>query len=238
MYKDKQILAIIPARGGSRGIPRKNIKDLAGKPLIAYTIEEAKKSGYLDRIVVSTDDEEIGEVAKRYGGEVPFLRPKELAGDETPDLPVFLHALKWLKENQDYVPDLVVHLRPTSPLREAKHIDEAIELLEGDKSADSVRGVCTPTQNPFKMWQIKEGYMEPLVGSKKFKEPYNTPRQLLPVVYWQNGHIEVIRYETIMKKHSMTGDKILPYIMDQEYSVDIDSNLSIKLAEVILNEKR
>ena len=238
MYKDKQILAIIPARGGSRGIPRKNIKDLAGKPLIAYTIEEAKKSGYLDRIVVSTDDEEIGEVAKRYGGEVPFLRPKELAGDETPDLPVFLHALKWLKENRDYVPDLVVHLRPTSPLREAEHVDEAIELLEGDKSADSVRGVCTPTQNPFKMWQIKEGYMEPLVGSKKFKEPYNTPRQLLPVVYWQNGHIEVIRYETIMKKHSMTGDKILPYIMDQEYSVDIDSNLSIKLAEVILNEKR
>ncbi len=238
MYSNKEILAVIPARGGSKGIPKKNIKILAGKPLIAYTIEEAKKSRYTDRIIVSTDSEEIAEVAKSYGADVPFLRPKRLARDKTPDLPVFLHALKWLKKNRGYAPDLVVHLRPTSPLRKAQHIDEAIEILEKYKDADSIRGVCIPTQNPFKMWRIRGSYMKPLIRFNKFKEPYNAPRQSLPPVYWQNGHIEVARYETITKKHSMTGDKILPYIMNQKYSVDIDSNVSIKLAEIILKEEQ
>lgn len=236
--KDFKILGLIPARGGSRGIPRKNIIPVAGKPLIAYTIEEAIKSRYIDRVIVSTDDEEIAEISKKYDAEVPFMRPKELAGDDTPDLPVFIHTLKWLKDNQDYIPNLIVHLRPTSPLRKVEHIDEAIKILKSNKNADSIRGVCIPYQTPFKMWMIKGRYMKPLLKFKKIKELYNTPRQLLPPVYWQNGHIEVTRYETIMKKHSMTGDKILPYIMDPEYSIDIDSELNIKLTEIILKGRK
>lgn len=236
--KDFKILGLIPARGGSRGIPRKNIIPVAGKPLIAYTIEEAIKSRYIDRVIVSTDDEEIAEISKKYDAEVPFMRPKELAGDDTPDLPVFIHTLKWLKDNQDYIPNLIVHLRPTSPLRKVEHIDEAIKILKSNKNADSIRGVCIPYQTPFKMWMIKGRYMKPLLKFKKIKELYNTPRQLLPPVYWQNGHIEVTRYETIMKKHSMTGDKILPYVMDSEYSIDIDSELNIKLTEIILKGRK
>lgn len=236
--KDFKILGLIPARGGSRGIPRKNIIPVAGKPLIAYTIEEAIKSRYIDRVIVSTDDEEIAEISKKYDAEVPFMRPKELAGDDTPDLPVFIHTLKWLKDNQDYIPNLIVHLRPTSPLRKVEHIDEAIKILKSNKTADSIRGVCIPYQTPFKMWMIKGRYMKPLLKFKKIKELYNTPRQLLPPVYWQNGHIEVTRYETIMKKHSMTGDKILPYVMDSEYSIDIDSELNIKLTEIILKGRK
>lgn len=236
--KDFKILGLIPARGGSRGIPRKNIIPVAGKPLIAYTIMEATKSRYIDRVIVSTDDEEIVEISKKYGADVPFLRPKRLARDKTPDLPVFLHTLKWLKRNQNYIPNLIVHLRPTSPLRKAEHIDDAIDILKNNKNADSIRGVCIPYQTPFKMWRITGRYMKPLLKFKKLKELYNTPRQLLPLVYWQNGHIEVTRYDTITKKHSMTGDRILPYVMDPEYSIDIDSELNIKLTEIILKGRK
>ena len=234
MNKDNKIISIIPARGESKGVPRKNIRLLADKPLIAYSIEQSLQCKYIDRTIVSTNDEEIAKIAKEYGAEVPFIRPEELAKDDTPDLPVFIHALKWLEKNQSYIPEIIVHLRPTSPLRKVKHIEDAIKKLESEKNANSIRGICIPSQNPFKMWKIKGKYMKPLIKYNEVKEPYNTPRQLLPKVYWQNGHIEVIRYKTIMEKHSMTGDRILPYIMDQKYMIDIDSYLSFTIAEIIL----
>ncbi|MEK9195421.1 MAG: acylneuraminate cytidylyltransferase family protein, partial [Patescibacteria group bacterium] len=132
MYKHSIILALIPARGGSKGIPKKNIKLLGGKPLIVWSIEVAKQSRYIDRIIVSTDNEEIAEVARSAGAEVPFLRPAEIAQDLTPDMPVFEHALAWLRENDNFIPEFIVHLRPTGPLRTAKEIDEAIEMLAAD----------------------------------------------------------------------------------------------------------
>jgi CMP-N-acetylneuraminic acid synthetase len=229
-----EIISIIPARGGSKGIPKKNIVLLAGKPLIAYSIGQSLQCQYIKRTIVSTDDPEIADIAREYGAEVPFVRPKELATDDTPDLPVFEHALDWLEKHERYIPDIIIHLRPTSPLREVRHIEEALGKLISDSQADSIRGVCPPGQNPFKMWKIESKYMEPLLSFKGVKEPYNAPRQCLPQVYWQNGHIDITRYATIRNKHSMTGDNILPYVMEPEYTIDIDSPASIKMAESIL----
>jgi len=230
------VLGVIPARGGSRGIPRKNIRELAGKPLIAHTISEAKMSKLLDRVIVTTDDEEIATVADRYGAEIPFLRPKELAQDDTTDLPVFQHALHWLKEHESYTPEIIVHLRPTSPLRKAEHVDKAIKLLIKNPWADSVRSVSVPSQNPFKMWKIDGGFLKPLIMDSNLPEPYNAPRQKLPNVYWQNGYVDVTRYETIMMKNSMTGDKILPLIIDQIYPLDIDNLTGFEIAEALIKE--
>ncbi len=161
-----EVLTFIPARGGSKGIPRKNIKNLAGHPLIAYSIAASLEAELVKRTIVTTDDPEIAEIARKYGAEVPFLRPEELAQDDTRDLPVFQHALTWLKEQEGYQPDLVVQLRPTSPFRPPGLIDEAINILLDNPEATSVRGVVPSNQNPYKMWQILEnGAMRPILAS-------------------------------------------------------------------------
>ncbi|MGB9639345.1 MAG: cytidylyltransferase domain-containing protein, partial [Anaerolineales bacterium] len=146
-----EVLAIIPARGGSKSIPQKNIRSFAGHPLIAYSIAAGLAAEMVTRVIVSTDDEKIAEIARQYGAEVPFLRPPEHAQDNTPDLPVFVHALEWLAENERYHPDVVVQLRPTSPIRRVSYIDQAVNLLLEHPEADSVRTVIVPFQNPFKM---------------------------------------------------------------------------------------
>lgn len=220
-----EILAIVPARSGSKSIPQKNIKLLARKPLIAYTIEEAKKSKYISRIVVSTDSEQIAEIAKNLGVEVPFLRPKELAEDNVQDLPVFKHALEWLKNKEGYTPDVIVHLRPTAPLRKSKHIDKGIKILIEHPEADSVRSVYPAPKHPLKMWKIEDGYLVPFIPEEAYniKEAYNYPRQKLPPAYVQNGSVDVIRTKTILEKNSMSGDKILPFIIRQQFCTSKNS---------------
>jgi len=233
MASEPQVLALIPARGGSKSIPMKNIAPLAGKPLIAYSIEVAQQCRRISRVIVSTDSEQIREVSRSYGAEAPFLRPADLARDETPDLPVFHHALRWLSEHEGYHPEIVVHVRPTTPLRRLEHIDEAIQLLIENPDADSVRGVSPPLQNPFKMWTLGQPYMKPLIDIG-IKEPFNQPRQKLPTVYWQTGYIDVIRPSTLLEKNSMTGDRILPYIVDNQFVMDIDQPFSLQLAEFLM----
>jgi len=176
-------------------------------------------------------------VAKAFGAEVPFLRPAELAGDTVTDLPVFEHVLEALAAGSDYRPDLVVQLRPTSPFRPVGAVDEAIALLLEDEMADCVRAVTPSGQNPFKMWRIADGRMQPLLGTE-FEEPYNMPRQALPATYWQTGHIEVIRRSTIEQKHSLTGDVILPYVIDGRYAVDLDTLEDWAYAEYIMMRQR
>ncbi len=223
-----EILAIIPARGGSKGIPRKNIRNFAGYPLIAYSIAAGLKSELVTRVIVSTDDDEIAEVARENGAETPFMRPSLFAEDNTTDLPVFVHALKWLAENEDYHPDVVVQLRPTSPIRPLDCVDDAIRILLDNPEADSVRGVVPAGQNPHKMWRLPNGEnaaMQNLLDVDGIAEPYNAPRQNLPPVYWQTGHIDAIRPRAILEQKSMTGEKIFPLIIDPNYTVDID-NLS------------
>jgi len=156
-----ETLALIPARGGSKGIPRKNIRDFAGYPLIAWSIAAAKQSESVTRVIASTDDEGIAAVARQFGAETPFLRPAAFAQDNTTDLPVFEHALEWLADHEGYQPDVVVQLRPTSPIRPRGLVDQAIEILLAHPDADSVRGVVPAGQNPHKMWRLPEGTRPP-----------------------------------------------------------------------------
>jgi N-acylneuraminate cytidylyltransferase len=219
-----KVLALVPARGGSKGIPRKNIRDFAGHPLIAYSIAAGLHAALVNRVIVSTDDEEIAEVARQYGAEAPFIRPAEFAQDQSLDLPVFQHALEWLAEKENYHPDVVVQLRPTSPVRPPGLVDEAIALLLHHPEADSVRGVVPAGQNPHKMWRLdpETGQMKPLLTVAGIDEPFNAPRQVLPVVYWQTGHVDVIR-SRVIQQGSMSGRVVLPVFVEPSYTVDIDT---------------
>jgi len=239
MVKKPQVLALIPARGGSKGIPGKNIKPFGGFPLIAYSIIAGLRSHRVSRVIVSTDDEEIGAIAKEWGAEVPFLRPGYLAEDDTLDLPVLTHCLDWLGKSEDYHPEVVVWLRPTSPIRPKDCVDQAIDLLLAHPEADSVRGVVGASQNPFKMWTVNEtsGALQNLLDVPGIDEPYNAPRQLLPKVFWQTGHIDALWAKTIKQKDSMTGDVIMPLIIDSRYTVDIDMPSDWQGAERILQEQ-
>jgi N-acylneuraminate cytidylyltransferase len=220
-----EVLAIIPARGGSKGIPRKNIRPFSGFPLIAWSIAAARQSRTVTRTLVSTDDEEIAAVARSFGAETPFLRPAALAQDGTTDLPVYLHALNWLAENENYRAEVVVQLRPTSPIRPRDCIDGAVHLLLEHPEADCVRGVVPAGQNPHKMWRLdpETGRMLPLLTVPGLPEPYNAPRQVLPTVYWQTGHIDAIRPATILEKGSMTGEVLFPLVIDPRFTVDLDT---------------
>ena len=219
-----EILSLIPARGGSKSIPRKNIRPLAGHPLIAYSIAAGRQARLVTRTIVSTDDEEIAAVARQYGAETPFLRPAEFAQDNTTDFPVFTHALGWLREHEGYQPEIVVQLRPTSPIRPPEMVDGAIQLLLDHPQADSVRGIVPSGQNPFKMWRVDEtGRMRPLLSVPGIAEPFNAPRQALPQTYWQTGHIDAIRVSTILEKNSLSGETILPLHIDPRYTIDIDT---------------
>ena len=231
---DSEVLAIVPARGGSKSIPRKNIRLFAGHPLISYSIAAGLAAETITRLIVSTDDGEIAAIARMYGAETPFLRPAELSQDNTPDLPVFQHALTWLTENEGYRPEIVVQLRPTSPFRRAVHIDQAVLRLLERPEADSVRTVCIPFQNPFKMWRIGvDGFIHPLLENG-IPEPYNQPRQILPEVYWQTGYVDAAWTDTILIKNSMTGEHILPLIIGAEEWIDIDSPDDWRRAERLL----
>ncbi len=178
----------------------------------------------MTRVIVSTDDQEIADVARAYRAEAPFLRPAELAADRTPDLPVFQHALNWLATHEDYHPDVILHLHPTSPARPVGCLDQAVRLLLDHPEANAVRGVVPPLQTPYKMWGIDEktGQMVPLLKVPGVAEAYNAPRQSLPRTYLQTGHVNAIRPATILAG-SMTGSVILPLIIDARYELDMDS---------------
>jgi CMP-N-acetylneuraminic acid synthetase len=232
-----EILAIIPARGGSKGIPRKNILPFAGFPLVAFSIAAALQAEMVTRVIVSTDDEEIAEISRRYGAETPFLRPAELAADNTTDLPVFQHALTWLEDNERYQPEVVLHLHATTPVRPHGCLDIAVRLLLDSADSDCVRSVVEADQNPHKMWRIEavSGRMVPLLTVPGIAEPYNAPRQSLPPVYWQTGHVNAIRPAPI-RSGSMTGRLILPIIIDPRYLVDIDTPADWEHAEWLVKQ--
>ncbi|MBP7213969.1 MAG: acylneuraminate cytidylyltransferase [Anaerolineaceae bacterium] len=239
MVKAPEVLAIIPARGGSKGVPRKNLREFAGAPLIAYSIVAALQAEMVSRVIVSTDDEEIAAIAREWGAETPFMRPAALAQDDTTDFPVFEHALTWLKENEGYQADIIIQLRPTSPVRPVGLLDEAIRKLIAHPEADCVRGVVPAGQNPYKMWQLRaDGSLKPILGVEGIKEAYNTPRQALPETFWQTGHIDAIRSSTILEKHSLTGEIILPIHIDPLYTVDIDTLEDFKNSARLMSDPR
>jgi CMP-N,N'-diacetyllegionaminic acid synthase len=213
------ILALIPARGGSKGVPKKNIKLLGGFPLISYTIAAAKLSNKIDKVVVSTDSPEIRDISLKFGADVPFLRPSELSGDKAADIDYVLHALNYLKENENYIPDLIVLLRPTTPLREIKYIDEAIEKLLQNDEATSLRSSHTVAESPFKWLLLQDDFYTPICGNYTLEDT-NKPRQTFPEVYVPNGYVDILRPDSIREHGSIYATKILGYITETAYEVD------------------
>ena len=225
-----RVLGVITARGGSKGLPQKNIRPLAGRPLIAHTIHAALKSSLLDRTVVSTDDPQIAEVARQYGAEAPFLRPPELAGDEASVYPALAHAVRWLEEQNSYRPDYVMLLQPTSPLRTVEDIDNSVTIaLEND--ADGVVSLCETKQHPYQAKQVTgDGRIEDFIPLERVY--YR--RQNVPPVHAPNGAIYLVRREILMKRQTFYTDRTYAYIMSPERSLDIDSSWDLHLAELIL----
>ena len=217
----KKILAIIPARGGSKSIKNKNIIKLFGKPLIYYSIAVAKKSKYISRVMVSTDSKIIKSIALKYGADVPFLRPKKFAKDTSRDYEVVKHLMYWLEKNENYLPDLIIHLRPTYPIRDYKFIDKQISKALINKDFDAYKSVVETSQTPFKMWFKTKKFLKPVIGDFK-KEYFNAPRQLLKKVYWQNACLDIINPKSLSRYRSISGTKIIPIVMKESEVFDID----------------
>lgn len=229
-----RVLGIIPARGGSKEVPRKNIRMLADKPLIAWTFEAVRTCAVLDRVIVSTDDPEIADLAVAWGGDVPFLRPADLARDDTPDFPVYQHALAWLAEQEGYIPDVVVWLRPTAPLRTGGDIEAAVRLLV-ESGADCVRSVCETEHHPFWMKRMHEGRLLPFQEGKDEQRYYR--RQLLPPVYRLNGVIDVVRRRPLREDDGLFSGDVRGYVMSPERSIDLDTEMDFLLAELLLAKR-
>lgn len=216
----KKILCVIPARSGSKGIPNKNIYILENFPLIAYTINYVKKSNIVMDIIVTTDSQKIKSISEYYGAEVPFLRPKELATDNTPDFPVCFHALTKCEEiyNKNY--DYIVWARPTSPVRPPNLVNEGLKILETNSNVESVRSVSLSKQHPFRQFYIKNDKLLPVENT--VDDAYNKPRQFLPNAYFQTGHLEIIR-TNVIKNGNISGSIIAPLFVDNKYMFDLDT---------------
>jgi N-acylneuraminate cytidylyltransferase/CMP-N,N'-diacetyllegionaminic acid synthase len=227
------VLGIIPARSGSKSIPRKNIAIVAGKPLIAHTIQAALDAKHIDRVIVSTDSQEIADMARSFGAEVPFLRPPELAQDDTPGIEPILHAVRWLNDNDDYHPHYVMVLQPTSPLRTAEDIKAAVQLAQ-KQQADSVVSVCPAHQHPYWMKRITDDGR--LVDFLSLERTYTT-RQDLPPAYALNGAIYLVRCEVLLEHKTFYTDHTYAYVMSPERSLDIDTSWDLYLADLILKER-
>ena len=229
------ITAIIPARFGSKKIPKKNIKPLGGYPLIAYSIIAAKRSKNIDRVIVSTDSQEIADIAKIYGAEVPFLRPRALAIDTSTDIEFISHFLEWHKKKEGSLPELLVHLRPTTPLREPSLIDKAIKALKNNDKASSLRSVHEMAESPRKAFEINNGFLVGMFPDDTRPEYYNLPRQSFPPAYHPNGYVDVLVPDFIMKHNNLHGPKILAFITP--FSAEVDQPEDFEYLQFIIEKK-
>lgn len=238
LVKKINVLGVVGARSGSRSIPHKNIRPLLGKPLLAWIIEAAKQSKYINRLIISTDSQEYAKIAKQYGAEAPFMRPANLAEDHVPDFDYLYHAAVWLADHDGWKADIILRLPPTTPLCRPEHIDACVELLLNDPSADSSRTVTPVSKHPYKLWREHNGYIEPFLTSEftGFKDAHNIPRQAFPKAF---QHVDVIalRWNTLVEQKSMAGEKVRYHIIPKEDAVDIDSELDFQVAELLLKRR-
>lgn len=226
-------LAIIPARAGSKGIRNKNIAQVEGKPLIFYSIFEALHSKNINRVIVSTDSKEIAAIAENFGADVPFLRPPELARDDTPGIVPILHAVRWLEEHENFRPDFVMCLQPSCPLRTREDIDNAVRIAI-EKNADAVVSVTPVKHHPYWMKVVdEEGQMTNFVC---LEQPI-TRRQDLPPIYALNGAIYLARWEVLLERQTWYTEHTYAYIMPPERSLDIDTPWDLYLADLILRDR-
>ena len=236
METGKKILAIIPARGGSKRVPQKNIRLLSGKPLIAYTIQVALQTEVIHRVIVTTDDEKIAGVAKKCGAEVPFMRPASLAKDSTSDQPVLQHTLDWLKENQNYIPDIVLHLRPTTPFKTSQIITKVIErMVETDANRVCTMTKCNGVHHPYWMYSLSDdGLAKPFIDGIDISNYYQS--QLLPPAYRLNGVVDAIKTCVVYNKNYINEKNIAVVVVSEESAIDIDTEFDFQVCEMILQK--
>lgn len=230
-----KIIAIIPARSGSKGVPKKNIRKLGGYPLIAYAVIACRLSKKIDRIIVSTDSAEFANIAKTYGAEIPFLRPSELAQDNSKNIEFIEHAIDWFDNNEGMIPEYIVQIAPTTPLRDPDLIDVAIEKIIQNPIATSLRSAHEIRESHCKLFGIKDGYFIGLCPEDPRPEYYNLPRQNFSSIYQPNGYVDIIKSDTVLRLKSLHGPKILPFLTPNAGEVDTIDDLDY--IEYTLNKK-
>ncbi len=230
LIKKGSCVALIPARGGSKSVPKKNIRKVGGYPLLAYSIAAAKLSENIERTIVTTDSEEIAQIARQYGAETPFLRPAEYARDDSPDNEFVEHAIAWLGKNEGSIPQYFVHLRPTTPIRDPELIDDAIDCIRKDDNATSLRSGHLCVHPPYKWFKKEEGrYLSPLMPGMTCDET-NLPRQGFADVFVPNGYVDVIRTDFVIETGLLHGERIIGYLTEE--IPDIDTELDLKKLEM------
>ena len=231
------IISIIPARGGSKGVPGKNIRLLDSKPLIAYSIKASLNSALITRTIVSTDSEEIAEIARQYGAEVPFIRPKRIAGDHSTDYEFFKHAIDWFEQNEGFVPDYFVHLRPTTPLRDPKQIDKAIELFINNPNATALRSVHKMPETAYKSFEIENNILKTIGTGVYSIDNANNARQSFPDTYYANGYVDVIKSCFVIENKLIHGNHVMPFITDVVVEVDTHEDFLLLEYQISLTNK-
>ena len=230
------VVAVIPARSGSKGVIDKNIQLLGGHPLIAYSIAAARLAKGIDRIIVSTDSEEYATIARKYGAEAPFLRPLEISGDNSTDYEWVKHALDWMQREDGFIPNYLVHLRPTTPLRKIEVIDNAISYMMKSASATALRSAHKTHLTPYKMFKLNGEYMRPFLSYEGSKEFYNLPHQIFEDAYIPNGYVDIVRPSLFMETGFLHGDRIKLWETDE--IPDIDTIADITFAENVLHKEK
>ena len=226
MSVNTNVIALIQARGGSKGIPRKNIRDFAGYPLLAWSVVACELSITIERIILSTDDEKIADVGRKYGAEVPFMRPAEFATDDATDYSTIKHALEWLRDNEGIMPELVVQIRPTTPLREPSILDDAVNLLRANPEATGLRSVFQMPETAWKCFEINDGYISSLASKLPDMPPdaSNMPRQALRPTYISQGYVDILRSSIVLGEEQTYGEKVLGFLTPDCGEIDVESD--------------
>jgi len=229
------VVAIIPARSGSKSIKDKNLANLGGYPLLAYSIAAAKMASRINRVLLSTDSEQYAEIGRRYGAEVPFMRPAEFSTDKSTDREFMVHAMEWVRDHEEHLPEYWVHLRPTTPLRDPAHLDEAVCLLESHSEATALRSAHPSPESPFKWFRRNDqGYLTALTSDETSLDRFNLPRQAYPTVYIPDGYVDIVRSSFVLSTTLLHGDRVLGY--ESPYCTEVDSIEELELLDFQLRK--
>ena len=215
-----EIIAVIPARAGSKGVVDKNIRLLGQHPLIAYSIAAAQLASEIDRVIVSTDSEQYADIAREYGAEIPFLRPPEISGDCSGDYEWTKHLLGWMEENEGHFPKYLVHLRPTTPLRDPAFIEKAIERISLDNYATALRSIHEMSETAYKTVEIDRDYLKCICSGSLDLDAANQPRQMFPKTYIANGYVDIYKSSYVVENKKILGDRVIAYVTPRIFEVD------------------
>jgi len=228
-----KIMAVVPARSGSKGVPNKNIRELSGKPLLAYSIVAAQKASLIDRIIVSTDSDEYAFLAKEYRAEIPFLRPSEYADDKSTDYDFVKHLLDWLADNENTLPEYIVHLRPTTPFRNPDVLDDAIKKFIINEKATSLRSAHKMSESAYKQFELDDKYFKTICTGNFDLDDANNGRQSFAATYAPNGYVDILKTSHILSKKLLHGKRVMGYITD--YTTEVDTEEDFEFLEWQIN---